>query len=153
MGVAHPRRSVVGYGPDGMGDAPLRILVVDDHHLILRLLEMILEGGGHVPVCVETGSLALAEAHRDPPDLCIVDEVMEGLSGSEVIRALRGSPNPRLARVPIVGISGRAASREGLLAAGADAFLTKPVDERALLETVEALARRDGRARAGLPAA
>jgi CheY-like chemotaxis protein len=144
---------VVGYRSDGMGDAPLRILVVDDHHLILRLFEMILEGGGHVPVCVESGTFALAEALRDPPDVCIVDEVMDGLSGSEVIRALRGSHNPRLARVPIVGISGRAASRDGLLAAGADAFLTKPVDEQALLETVEVLARRPGDARAGLPAA
>ena len=132
---------------------PLRILVVDDHHLILRLLEMILEVGGHVPVCVESGTLALAEAHRDPPDLAIVDEVMEGLSGSDVIRALRASADPRLARVPIVGISGRLASRDGLLAAGADAFITKPVDERTLLETIDQLVRHTVGAHAGQPAA
>jgi len=123
-----------------MGATPLRILVVDDHHLILKLLDMILEGAGHVPVGVESGSLALAEAHRDPPDLVVVDEIMEGMSGSEVIRALRGSPDARLARLPIIGISGRLASRDALLAAGADAFLPKPVDEHSLVQTVATLA-------------
>ncbi|MFT3912996.1 MAG: response regulator [Anaeromyxobacteraceae bacterium] len=130
-----------------MAAESLRILVVDDHHLILRLLDMILEGAGHVPVGVESGPLALAEAHRDPPDLCVIDEIMEGMSGSEVIRALRASADARLARVPIIGISGREQSRDGLLAAGADAFLTKPVDERALVEAVDALtaSRRSAR--------
>lgn len=130
---------MVGYLPSRMAAAPLRILVVDDHHLILRLLDMILEGAGHVPVGVESGTLALAEAHRDPPDVCVIDEIMEGMSGSEVIRALRASHDPRLAKVPIIGISGREQSRDGLLAAGADAFLTKPVDEHALVQTVASL--------------
>jgi CheY-like chemotaxis protein len=122
-----------------MGTQPLRILVVDDHHLILKLLDMILEGAGHVPVGVESGPLALAEAQRDPPDLCLVDEIMEGMSGSEVIRALRASPDVRLSRLPIIGISGRLASRDMLLAAGADAFLPKPIDEHALVQAVATL--------------
>jgi CheY-like chemotaxis protein len=136
-----------------MGRDSLRILVVDDHHLILRLLDLMLEFAGHVPVGVESGALALAEAHRDPPDVCVVDELMPGLSGSDTIRALRASSDPRLARLPIIGISGRAGSREGLIAAGADAFLTKPIDERALLATIEAIAPALGREQAGLPAA
>lgn len=122
-----------------MNPGPLRILVVDDHHLILKLLEMILEGAGHVCIGVESGPLALAEAHRDPPDLCMIDEIMEGMSGSDVIRALRASPDPRLANVPIIGISGRLASRDALIAAGANAFLPKPVDEHALVQAVATL--------------
>jgi len=131
----------------------LRILVVDDHHLILRLLDMMLESAGHVPLGVESGALALVEAQRDPPDLCIVDEIMPGLSGSETIRAFRASPDPQLARMPIVGISGRAGSREALLAAGADAFLTKPIDEKALVATIAAVLDARARRPAGQPAA
>jgi CheY-like chemotaxis protein len=131
----------------------LRILVVDDHHLILRLLDLMLEGAGHVPLAVESGALALVEAQRDPPDLCIVDEIMPGLSGSETIRAFRASPDPRLSGLPIIGISGRAGSREVLLAAGADAFLAKPVDEKALLATLAAVLAARPRRRAGQPAA
>jgi CheY-like chemotaxis protein len=132
---------------------PLRILVVDDHHLILRLLGMILEGAGHVPLAVESGALALMEARRDPPDLCIVDEVMPVLSGSEIIRAFRASPDPRLARLPIIGISGRPGSREALFAAGADAFLAKPIDEKGILATLEAIRPARPRGLAGQPAA
>jgi CheY-like chemotaxis protein len=131
----------------------LRILVVDDQHLILKLLDLMLEGAGHVPVGVESGALALAEANRDPPDLCIVDEIMPELSGSDTIRALRASPDPRLAAVPIIGISGRAGSQDALLAAGADAFLAKPIDERALLAVIEALVPPAARTGTGLPAA
>jgi CheY-like chemotaxis protein len=131
----------------------LRILVVDDQHLILKLLDLMLEGAGHVPVGVESGALALAEANRDPPDLCIVDEIMPELSGSDTIRALRASPDPRLAAVPIIGISGRAGSQDALLAAGADAFLAKPIDERALLAVIEALVPPAARTGTGVPAA
>jgi DNA-binding response OmpR family regulator len=118
---------------------------------MLRLLDLSLEAAGHVPVGVESAALAMAEAHRDPPDLCIVDELMPGLSGSDLIRLVRASPDPRLARVPIIGISGRRGSREALLAAGADAFLPKPIDEQALLAAIEALL--PGRGRADQPAA
>lgn len=131
----------------------LRILVVDDQHLILKLLDLMLEGAGHVPVGVESGALALAEANRDPPDLCIVDEIMPELSGSDTIRALRASPDPRLAAVPIIGISGRAGSQDALLAAGADAFLAKPIDEHALLAVIEALVPSAAGRGKGLPAA
>jgi len=117
----------------------LRILVVDDHHLLLRLLHLSLEAAGYVAVGVESAALALAEARRDPPDLCIVDEIMPGLSGSDLIRMLRASSDSKLAKMRIIGISGRAGSRESLLAAGADAFLPKPIDEAALRAAIESL--------------
>jgi CheY-like chemotaxis protein len=114
------------------------VLVVDDNHLIRTLLHLILEGAGYVPVAVESGGLALEVVNEAAPDLCIVDEVMPGMLGSELIRALRTSRDPRIARLPVIGISGRAGAGRELLAAGATAFLPKPIEERAVLSAVAA---------------
>ncbi len=115
---------------------PYRILVVDDNHLILKLLHLILEGAGYLPVAVDSGELALEIVPEAAPDLCIVDEVMPGMLGSELIRALRRSPDPRIARVPVIGISGRAGAARELLAAGATAFVPKPIEELQILAAV-----------------
>jgi CheY-like chemotaxis protein len=114
----------------------LRALVVDDNDLVRRLVEFILEGAGFVPFGAESAEAALEAARTAPPDLCIVDEVMPGMHGAELIRALRSSGDERLASVPVIGISGRAGAADELLAAGANAFLPKPVEERALLAAV-----------------
>jgi CheY-like chemotaxis protein len=118
---------------------PFRVLVVDDNHLIRKLLHLILEGAGYLPVAVESGPLALEIVNETAPDLCIVDEVMPGMLGSELIRALRHSRDPRIARVPVIGISGRAGAGRELMAAGATAFVAKPVDERSILSAVRAV--------------
>ena len=110
--------------------------MVDDNDLIRHLVEFILEGAGFVPFGAESAEAALEAARTAPPDLCIVDEVMPAEHGAELIRALRGSGDPRLASVPVIGISGRAGAADELLAAGADAFVAKPVEERALLAAV-----------------
>jgi CheY-like chemotaxis protein len=118
---------------------PFRVLVVDDNHLIQKLLHLILEAAGYLPVAVEAGALALEIVNDAAPDLCIVDEVMPGMLGSELIRALRRSRDPGVARVPVIGISGRAGAARELLAAGATAFVPKPIEERAILAAVEAV--------------
>jgi CheY-like chemotaxis protein len=122
---------------------PVRVLVVDDNHLIRRLLDLILEGAGYSSVEADSGEAALAAAFADPPDVCIVDEAMPGMSGSDLIRALRSSGDPMLERVPVIGISGRAGAREELLSAGATVFLAKPVEERPLLAALARLLARE----------
>lgn len=116
--------------------SPPRILVVDDNHLIRRLLDLVLENAGYVSIGAESGEAALEIAREMPPDLFIVDEAMPGMKGSELIAALRHSDDPRLSRSPVVGISGRAGAARELLSAGANAFVPKPVEERAILEAV-----------------
>jgi CheY-like chemotaxis protein len=116
--------------------APFRILLVDDNHLIRRLLGLILEGAGYVPIDAESGETALALVHEALPDLCIVDEAMPGMLGSELIRAMRRSTDARVARVPVIGISGRAGASRELLAAGATAFVAKPIEEQAILAAI-----------------
>jgi len=133
--------------------APFRVLVVDDNHLIRRLLGLILETAGFVAVEAESGDDALELGRDEPPDAWLIDEVMPAMKGSDLIRTLRRSRDLRLSRAAVVGISGRPGARAELLAAGADTFVAKPVDERAVLRAlVRAL---DGRhAGAGhLPAA
>jgi CheY-like chemotaxis protein len=122
---------------------PVRVLVVDDNHLIRRLLDLILEGAGYTSVEAESGEAALATTLADPPDACIVDEVMPGMSGSEFIRALRASGDPRLAGLPVIGISGRAGAKAELLAAGATLFVPKPIEERPVLAALARVLGRD----------
>ncbi len=117
--------------------ASLRVLVVDDNHLIRRLLGLILEGAGYVPVEAESAEVAFGLAVEDPPDAAIVDEMMPGMRGSDFIRALRHTHHWRLQALPVVGISGRAGARRDLLAAGATAFVPKPIEERAVLAALE----------------
>jgi CheY-like chemotaxis protein len=114
----------------------LRALVVDDNDVVRRLLELVMEEAGFLAIGAESGEAALDSARTTPPDVCVVDEIMPGMSGAEVIRRLRGSDDPRVAAVAVVGISSRADSERTLLAAGADAFLVKPVDEGALLAAI-----------------
>jgi CheY-like chemotaxis protein len=115
---------------------PFRILVVDDNRLIRRLLDLILEAAGYVPVEAESGEEALALVTEALPDLCIVDEAMPGMRGSDLIRALRRSADARIANVPVIGISGRAGASQELLAAGATTFVPKPVEEHAILAAI-----------------
>jgi CheY-like chemotaxis protein len=116
--------------------ANLRVLVVDDNHLIRRLLGFMLEAAGYVAFEAESADEALALAREVPPDAWLVDEAMPGTKGSELIRALRRSRDHRLSRAAVVGVSGRIGARVDLMAAGADAFVAKPVDERAILSAL-----------------
>jgi CheY-like chemotaxis protein len=113
--------------------ANLRVLVVDDNRLIRRLLAFMLEAAGYVAIEAESADDALELAREVPPDAWLVDEVMPGMKGSELIRALRRSRDHRLSRAAVVGVSGRIGARLELMAAGADVFVAKPVDERAIL--------------------
>jgi len=115
---------------------PLRILLVDDNRLILRVVALGLEEVGFEVVPADSGEAALALARRDPPDLCIVDQEMPGMKGSDLIRALRSSGDLRLGLVPVLGISAYASAEAPLRAAGASVFLKKPIEEEALLEAV-----------------
>lgn len=115
---------------------PIRVLVVDDNHLLRRLLELVLEEAGYLPVAVESGRAALDLALEDPPDAWIVDDRMPGISGADLVRLLRRADDPRLAAAPVVGISAHRDGARSLLEAGATAFVPKPVEEERLLATL-----------------
>jgi CheY-like chemotaxis protein len=115
---------------------PARILVVDDNETLRTLVAQALESEGYVAIAAESGEAALEVARFAPPDLCLVDHVMPGMTGAELIRALRASLDERLRSVPAIGLSAYDGARHELMAAGAVASIGKPVAYGALLEQV-----------------
>ncbi|SMF76945.1 response regulator transcription factor [Streptomyces sp. Amel2xC10] len=115
---------------------PTRVLVVDDEPQTLRALVINLRARGYEVDTAPDGvtALELAAAHR--PDAVVLDLGLPDMDGVEAIKELRHRTRaPILTRVPILALSARhsAAERAESLAAGADAYVTKPFDLDALL--------------------
>jgi len=110
------------------------ILVVDDDAPILLLMRTMLREFGFDTVDAITGAKALEAARRSPPDLVLLDRNMPGMSGDEVVSALRAEP--ALASVPILILSGAPIEPDELRRLGADGAVLKPFDVTALVETI-----------------
>lgn len=117
----------------GAAGPPRRILVVEDNATLRALVSLTLESNGYAPIVAESCEDALALATVDPPDGWIVDQTMPGMSGADLVRRLRASPDARLRDAPVLGISGRDESAFELRRAGAGQTARKPLDERKLL--------------------
>jgi phosphate regulon transcriptional regulator PhoB len=120
-----------------------KILIVEDENDLVKLLKYNLEKEGFKVNYATDGSIAIAEARRDPPDLVILDLMLPGVSGLEVCRQLRRSE--RFARTPILILSARSeeADRVVGLEIGADDYVTKPFSTREMIARVRALLRRN----------
>jgi two-component system phosphate regulon response regulator PhoB len=114
----------------------LRILVVDDNDILRKLLAHALESAGYVVSTAESAEAALEVLRFHPPDLCVIDQVMPGMSGSELIRTLRRSADARLRALPVLALTGLPAAEEEMLAAGAQGAIQKPLREDLLLDGV-----------------
>ena len=113
------------------------ILVVDDDLPILALMRSLLREFGFEAVTAETGLQALAEARARQPSVVLIDRNMPGMTGDEVIRALRKEPG--LEAVPIIILSGSPISSAELAESGADSALLKPFDVMALVTQLRSL--------------
>lgn len=132
--------------PDAIARAQLvevapTILGVDDHPLNLELLGEYLEGTGCVFVTAADGEEALDAVRRWQPDLVLLDVVMPRLDGIEVCRRIKSDAANRHLPVVLVTSLGSTEDRVRGLEAGADDFLTKPVDRHELLARVVTLIR------------
>ncbi len=119
-----------------------RILVVDDNDQTLQLIGYILRGQGYEVVNAMSGSDALKVAMSDRPDLVVLDLMMPDMDGLEVCRLMRA--DPRLAPIPIVILTAKShpSERAEGLRAGADDYITKPVDPVDLAVRVKAALQR-----------
>src|ERR1700748_2105024 len=118
-----------------------RILVVDDIEANVRLLEAKLSAEYYEVLTASDGPTALAIAASERPDIILLDVMMPGMDGFSVCRRLKDDPETR--HVPVVlvtALDGRA-DRVAGLEAGADDFLTKPIDDVMLFARVKSLTR------------
>jgi two-component system cell cycle response regulator len=118
-----------------------RILVIDDIEANVRLLEAKLTAEYFEVITACDGETALAMARTASPDIILLDVMMPGLSGFEVCRRLKEDQATQHIPVVLVTALDERADRLAGLEAGADEFLTKPIDDAMLLARVRGLTR------------
>jgi EAL domain-containing protein (putative c-di-GMP-specific phosphodiesterase class I)/ActR/RegA family two-component response regulator len=118
---------------------PLRILVADDEPDLLELLRINLEAEGHEVQLASTGTQALAMCQAAPPDLVVLDVMMPGLDGLDVVRALRHDAANK--SLPIVLLSARGSDGDVFEGwrSGANYYITKPFRIEELLTFIDQL--------------
>lgn len=116
-----------------MTDKPL-ILAVDDDGPILVLMRSLLQEFGFEPVLANNGEQALERARARTPHLVLLDKNMPGMSGREVVQAMRA--DSALRDVPVVMLTGEPMSEDELEGMGANGAILKPFDIAALLATI-----------------
>jgi two-component system KDP operon response regulator KdpE len=125
-----------------------RILVVDDEPQIRRSLQVNFERSGYAVETVESGEGALSSFRNRRPDVVILDLIMPGMGGVEVVRRIRESST-----VPIIVLSamGEEARKVEALELGADDYMTKPFGMDELLARIHSLLRRAAGAHGSQP--
>lgn len=124
-----------------MSEGNLSVLIVDDNQDIRDLLTHILEPRGFAIATAAEGYSALDQIEKKIPDLLLLDVMMPGLSGYEVVTMLRASSNPKIAHLPILLITAKSqlADLDTGLASGATSYLIKPFRPAALVEKIESI--------------
>jgi two-component system, chemotaxis family, chemotaxis protein CheY len=120
----------------------LKILVVDDNAHMRKLVTTILNGFGCTCVAEAfNGQRALALAREFNPDVIVLDWMMEGMSGIEVVKSIRTSPTSPNPYLPVIMLTGHTSAERVQEArdAGINEFLAKPVSVKALLARLTAV--------------
>jgi two-component system sensor histidine kinase/response regulator len=140
--VAEPERSTRRARKSRPAAArPLRVLLADDNRTNQRLVELFLETDRHQVTTVSNGLEAVATSAKEPFDLILMDVQMPEMDGFEATAAIRQRERETGARTPIVAMTAHAMAgdREKCLAAGMDAYLSKPLRPDDLAATMAAL--------------
>ncbi len=119
-----------------------KILVVDDEPVLVETIAYNLEQAGYQVTTAADGSSALEAAHRETPDLIILDIMLPEMDGLEVCRQLRRESNTSTTPIMMLTAKGDEIDKVVGLEVGADDYVTKPFGRRELLARVRALLRR-----------
>jgi CheY-like chemotaxis protein len=113
------------------------VLVCDDEPVLRMLVRATLDQGNYTVVEAADGDEALERTRAEHPDLILLDMMMPGRSGSDVLRELRADPTT--AETPVIMLTARAqaSDREAMNLAGANHYLTKPFSPIGLAALVE----------------
>lgn len=122
--------------------ASANILVVDDEKDLLDLVVYNLKKSGYETLTAGDGKQALSQVSKAQPDLIILDVMMPGLSGTEVLTRLRA--DPATAKLPVILLTAKSEEVDQVvgLTVGADDYVTKPFSMKVLMARVESLLRR-----------
>ena len=115
------------------------ILVIDDDRNILAIIEMYLRKAGYEVTCVERGDEALQAFRRAQPALVVLDVMLPGMDGWEVLDKLRQESD-----VPVIMLTAKGDTLDRIqgLDLGADDYIVKPFDAKELLARIKAVLRR-----------
>jgi CheY-like chemotaxis protein len=110
----------------------MKILVIDDHPVNLKLASQVLRAGGHEVMQAEDAEQALEVLQQQVPDLVLTDIALPGMDGLELTRRLKA--DPRFSHLPVVALTASAmkGDERRVLEAGCDAYIAKPLDTRTL---------------------
>jgi len=119
-----------------------KILIVEDNPQNMRVARMSVRSHGYSLLEATNGDEALEKAVRDKPDLIIMDIQLPKMSGLEVTERLRQMPGFR--SIPIIAVTAHAmrGDKERAIAAGCDAYLSKPINTRELPKVVAQMLSR-----------
>ena len=117
------------------------ILIVDDDASSRKLLARMLTSAGYVCREMDSASDALQFVREKQPAILLLDFKMPTIDGAAVLRRLRADPNPAVAQIPVIMLTGYGESEVTCLNAGADDFVTKPVNAEVLRARIESQLR------------
>ncbi len=109
-----------------------QILIVDDEPKAREALARLLSAAGYSCRQSENVIDAIQRMHDQPPDLLLIDYRMPGADGLEMLRQIRNDPNPVISQIPVILMTGYGENEVESLQAGADDFVTKPIDANVL---------------------
>ena len=119
-----------------------RILIVEDEQPLTLLLRYNLEAEGYRVETVARGEEADLRLREDPPDLAVIDWMLPGLSGIELVRRLRARTDTQMLPIIMLTARGEEGERVRGLVTGADDYIVKPFSVPELLARIRALLRR-----------
>lgn len=114
-----------------------KVLVVDDEPNIVLSIEFLMEQAGFEVTSAADGEQALEQVTTHTPDVVLLDISLPGISGFDVLEALRSRPATALLPVIMLTAHGREVEREKGFALGANAYITKPFSTQALVDQVQ----------------
>lgn len=127
-----------------MSTAPKTILLADDNEDSREIYGTLFEHNGYRVHTAVDGPSAIETATEAEPDIVLLNLFMPGMSGHEVLDALRSNPETASLRCLMLTGDVRLEQMGEALIRGADAYLTKPVEPREVLEMVESIIAEDG---------
>jgi len=116
--------------------SPKKVLIAEDEPNIVLSLEFLLKGAGYEVAVARDGSEALKLTGTLRPDLIVLDVMLPSVNGFEVCRQVRGNRETKDTRILILTARGRESEVEKGMAAGANAYLTKPFATKELMKAV-----------------